>query len=162
MRHGCPCGHYTDPRRQCRCSPRQIQSYRRRVSGPLLDRIDIHVDVPPLEYRDMATSRPAEPSVAVRERVTAARRRQIERLKADGVFRNARMERRHVRHHCPLCDDGHVLLRQAMDALGLSARAYDKILKVSRTIADLEESDSIHPHHLSEAVNYRTLDRQLE
>ncbi|KPK57311.1 MAG: hypothetical protein AMK73_10285 [Planctomycetes bacterium SM23_32] len=158
----CPCGHYTDPRRQCRCTPRQIQRYRRRISGPLLDRIDIHVDVPPLEYRDLATSRPAEPSEAVRERVAAARRRQLERFEAEGLFANARMQRRHVKRYCQLDDDGRLLLRQAMDALGFSARAYDKILKVARTIADLEDSDAVLPHHVSEAVNYRTLDRRLE
>ncbi len=158
----CPCGHYTDPRRQCRCTPRQIQSYRRRISGPLLDRIDIHVDVPPLEYRDLATSRPAEPSDAIRERVVEARRRQLDRFAGVGFFANSRMERRHVRRYCQLDDDGRLLLRQAMDALGFSARAYDKILKVARTIADLEGSEGIHAHHVSEAINYRTLDRRLE
>jgi magnesium chelatase family protein len=158
----CPCGHYTDPRRQCRCTPRQIQRYRRRISGPLLDRIDLHVDVPPLEYRDLATSRPSEPSDSIRERVVEARRRQIERFREVGLFANARMQRRHVKKHCALDDDGRLLLRQAMDALGFSARAYDKILKVARTIADLEDSERILPHHVSEAVNYRTLDRRLE
>jgi len=158
----CPCGHYTDPRRQCRCSPRQIQNYRRRISGPLMDRIDIHVDVPPLEYRELVASRPTEPSESIRERVTGARRVQLRRFGSDGVFTNSRMHRRHVRAHCRIDADGHVLLRQAMDALGLSARAYDKILRVSRTIADLEGSESILPQHLSEAINYRTLDRRLE
>jgi magnesium chelatase family protein len=158
----CPCGHYTDPRRQCRCSPRQIHTYRRRISGPLLDRIDIHVDVPPVEYRDLATSRPAETSEGVRERVVAARARQRARFKEHRFFTNSRMQKRHVRQHCQLNDDGRLLLRQAMDALGFSARAYDKILKLSRTIADLEGSDAILPHHVSEAINYRTLDRRLE
>jgi len=158
----CPCGHYTDPRRQCRCTPRQIQRYRRRISGPLLDRIDLHVDVPPLEYRELASSRPAEPSESVRERVVAARRRQLDRLSGDGIFANARMSRRQVRKHCALDDDGRLLLRQAMEMLAFSARAYDKILKVARTIADLEGSETILPQHISEAVNYRTLDRRLE
>jgi magnesium chelatase family protein len=162
VRHGCPCGHYTDPRHQCRCTPRQIQSYRRRISGPLLDRIDIHVDVPPLEYRELATSRPAEPSESIRPRVSAARERQHARLGGEGVYTNARMKSRDLRKYCAVDDDGHVLLRQAMEALGLSARAYSKILKVARTIADLEESDQIRTHHLSEAINYRTLDRRLE
>jgi magnesium chelatase family protein len=94
--------------------------------------------------------------------VAAARERQLARLADEGIFANARMQRRHVRKHCPIDNDGHVLLRQAMDALGLSARAYDKILKVARTIADLEDADSIRPAHLSEAINYRTLDRRLE
>jgi magnesium chelatase family protein len=158
----CPCGHYTDPRRQCRCTPRQIQSYRRRISGPLLDRIDIHVDVPTLEYRELATSRPAEPSDSIRPRVAAARQRQMARLADEGIFTSARMQTRHVRKHCRIDDDGHVLLRQAMETLGLSARAYDKIRKVARTIADLEGAENIRPHHLSEAINYRTLDRRLE
>ena len=162
MRHGCPCGHYTDPRRECRWTPRQIQSHRRKVSGPLLDRIDIHVDVPPIEYRDLATSRPAEPSEAIRQRVAGARERQLARLTDESIFTNARMQRRQVREYCPIDDDGHVLLRQAMDALSLSARAYDKILKVARTIADLEDAQAIRPAHLSEAINYRTLDRRLE
>jgi magnesium chelatase family protein len=160
--HGCPCGHYTDPRRQCRCTPRQIATYRRRISGPLLDRIDIHVDVPPLEYRDLVSSRPAEASDSVRQRVEAARRSQFARLRDEGLFTNSRMQRRHVKTHCALNEDGRLLIRQAMDALGLSARAYDKILKVSRTIADLENSEQILPHHVSEAINYRTLDRRLE
>ena len=158
----CPCGHYTDPRRQCRCTPRQIHNYRRRISGPLLDRIDIHVDVPPLQYRDLATSRPAEPSEKVRERVVAARERQLSRFARHKFFANSRMQSRHVRQFCQLDDDGRLLLRQAMDALGFSARAYDKILKLARTITDLEGSDDILSHHVSEAINYRTLDRRLE
>jgi len=158
----CPCGNYTDPRRECRCTPRQIHTYRRRISGPLLDRIDIHADVPPLEYRDMATSRPAEGSKAIRERVSVARERQRKRFQGLPFFTNSRMQRRHVRQYCQLDDDGKLLLRQAMDTLGFSARAYDKILKLARTLADLEGSEPILPHHVSEAINYRTLDRRLE
>ncbi|MFO8006135.1 MAG: YifB family Mg chelatase-like AAA ATPase, partial [Candidatus Brocadiia bacterium] len=158
----CPCGHYTNPKRECRCTPRQIESYRRRVSGPLLDRIDIHVDVPAVEYRDLATNRPAEPSSAVRERVVAARQRQRERFRDAGVFTNARMQRRHIERWAQPDNDGQLLLRQAMDALGLSARAYHKILKTARTIADLEGEENVLSHHITEAVNYRTLDRRLE
>jgi magnesium chelatase family protein len=158
----CPCGHYTDPRRECRCTPRQIESYRRRISGPLLDRIDIHVDVPSVEYREMTSSRPAETSEAIRARVEEARRVQHRRFEGQGTFTNARMKTRHVREHCQVDSDGQVLLRQAMDVLGFSARAYTKILKVARTIADLEGQESIQPHHVSEAINYRTLDRRLE
>ena len=158
----CKCGYYTDPRRQCRCSPREIQQYRSRISGPLLDRIDIHVDVPPVEYRDLAGERSGEPSTAIRARVEKARRRQYERFQADGFFTNARMQVRHMRKYCALNGDGQMLLRQAMDALGLSARAYGKILKVARTIADLEGCEQILAHHVSEAINYRTLDRALE
>lgn len=158
----CPCGYYTDPRRECRCTPRQIETYRRRVSGPLLDRIDIHVDVPPVPYRDLAGDRTETPSEVVRERVIRARQLQLQRFSSKGYFSNARMETRHVRTYCKLDQDCQTLLRQAMDALGLSARAYTKILKVARTIADLDESDRILTHHLSEAVNFRSLDRQLE
>ena len=158
----CPCGHYTDPRRECRCTPRQIETYRRRISGPLLDRIDIHVDVPRVEYREMTSSRPAETSAAIRARVEEARRVQHRRFEGQGTFTNARMTSRHVREHCQVDSDGQVLLRQAMDVLGFSARAYTKILKLSRTIADLEGAEAIAPHHVSEAINYRTLDRRLE
>jgi magnesium chelatase family protein len=160
--HGCPCGNYTNPRRECRCTPRKIERYRRRISGPLLDRIDIHVDVPPLEYRELASSRPAESSAEVRHRVVATREGQLERFRSEAIFTNARMGRRHIKEWCSPDQDGQLLLRQAMDALGLSARAYDKILKVARTIADLEGADGIQTHHVSEAVNYRTLDRRLE
>jgi magnesium chelatase family protein len=158
----CPCGYYTDPRRECRCTLRQIENYRRRISGPLLDRIDIHVDVPPVEYRDLASSRTGERSADVRERVVAARQRQHARLQGTHIFTNAQMQRRHVKKWCGPDDDGQLLLRQAMEALGLSARAYDKILKVARTIADLEGREKVLSHHISEAINYRTLDRNLE
>jgi magnesium chelatase family protein len=158
----CPCGNYTNPRRQCRCTHRQIENYRRRISSPLLDRIDIHVDVPPLEYRDLAASRPAEPSDAVRERVVEARRRQLARFEDRSFFTNARMQRRHVKKWCEVGDEGQRLLRAAMETLGLSARAYDKILRTARTIADLEGRHDIIPQHITEAINYRTLDRRLE
>ena len=114
------------------------------------------------ESRALASSRPAEPSESVRQRVVAARRRQLDRLSGEGVFANARMSRRQLRKHCALDDDGRLLLRQAMEMLAFSARAYDKILKVARTIADLEDSETVLPQHVSEAVNYRTLDRRLE
>jgi magnesium chelatase family protein len=118
--------------------------------------------VPPIEYRELANMRLAEPSSAVRERVIAARCIQLERFAGDRIYSNARMTRRQVRKHCPLDQDGQLLIRQAMDALGFSARAYDRILKVARTIADLEASIPILPQHVSEAINYRTLDRRLE
>ena len=158
----CPCGFYTDTRRECRCTTRQIENYRRRISGPLLDRIDIHVDVPPLAYRELATNRPAEPSESICERVVSARQRQFERLSGTDIYTNGRMRRRHIKKWCTVDQDGQMLLRQATDSLGLSARAYDKVLKVSRTIADLEGTDRILPHHVSEAINYRTLDRTLD
>ena len=157
----CPCGYLTDPRRECRCTPRQIQMYRRRVSGPLLDRIDIQVDVPPVPYRDLSGVRVGESSEALRETVVRARHRQMERFAGEKFFANARMATRHVRRFCSIDQDCHTLLRQAVDALGLSARAYSKILKIARTIADLEDCADIRIHHLSEAINYRSLDRDL-
>jgi len=120
------------------------------------------VDVPRVEYREMTSSRPAEPSEAIRTRVEEARRRQLERFGGEGTYTNARMKNRHVRAHCQVDSDGQVLLRQAMDVLGFSARAYTKILRVARTIADLEGVHAIAPHHVSEAINYRSLDRRLE
>jgi len=158
----CPCGYYTDPRKECRCSLRQIQNYRARISGPLMDRIDIQVDVPPVKYRELASDRSGEPSEAIRARVTAARRKQAQRFAGENFFTNARMQNRHIRSHCQMEQDGHVLLRQAVDALGLSARAYSKILKIARTIADLDNADGIRAEHVSEAIQYRSLDRVLE
>jgi magnesium chelatase family protein len=158
----CPCGWKYQPTRTCRCTPHQITSYRNRISGPLLDRIDIHIDVPPVEYRDLASRHSEEPSSTIRERVEAARKCQLDRFAGDSVFANAAMSTRHVRRFCHLDDEGQTLLRQAMEARGLSARAYTKILKVARTIADLDESDGIQAHYVAEAVNYRSLDRALE
>ena len=157
----CPCGTGYQTNKTCRCTPRQIQNYRARISGPLLDRIDIHVDVPPVEYRQLASQRSAEPSSAIRQRVETAHNAQLRRFEQEGVYTNARMSTRHVRLHCALDKEGQALLRQAMDSLGLSARAYNKILKVARTIADLEGRDAIAAHHLTEAINYRTLDRDM-
>ena len=158
----CPCGYYTDPRRECRCTPREIQKYRSRISGPLLDRIDIQVDVPPVDYRELASDRSGEASLSIRARVERARRRQQARFSGERFFANARMDVTHVRRLCRLDGDGQMLLRQAIDSLGLSARAYNKILKVARTIADLDGAADIGPQHVSEAINYRCLDRVLE
>jgi magnesium chelatase family protein len=156
----CPCGKSTDvPGAHCRCTQRQIAAYRSRISGPLLDRIDIHVDVPAVEYRDLASSRRVESSADIRERVTQARDRQHLRFDGQGVFANARMSHRLTKQYCILDDDGRLQLRQAMSVLGLSARAYDKILKIARTISDLDASEMIRAHHVSEAIAYRTLDR---
>jgi len=157
----CPCGYYADPRHECRCSPRQIQNYRRRISGPLLDRIDIQVDVPYVPYRELAAERSGEPSAKLRAAVVPARQKQMERFAREKFFTNARMGTRDVRTYCQLDQDGQMLLQQAVDSLGLSARAYNKILKIARTIADLESCDEIRIHHLSEAINYRSLDRAL-
>ncbi len=146
--------------RECRCTPLQIQRYVGRISGPLLDRIDIHVDVPAVRFKELRGGAPAgEASVEIRARVVAARARQRARLRGEGVFSNAQMSPRLIRRFCRIDGECERLLEQAMARQGLSARAYDRILKVSRTIADLEGSDEIGPAHVAEAVGYRSLDR---
>ncbi len=158
----CPCGYFGDLKRECRCGPLQVQRYRQRISGPLLDRIDLHIEVPAVEYRDISSTRAEESSTAIRERVVRARERQRARFKAEGKTNcNARMGPRQIKQHCALGDESHELIRIAMTELNLSARAYDRILKVSRTIADLACSDDITPEHVSEAIQYRTFDRTL-
>jgi magnesium chelatase family protein len=137
-----------------------LQRYRGRVSGPLLDRIDIHVEVPPVRYADLTADEPAEPSSAIRQRVNAARERQQARFSATAVPHNAAMGVRDIRQYCQLDAAGERLLEQAMQHFGLSARAHDRIRKVARTIADLDGTEMITPTHLSEAIQYRTLDRQ--
>ncbi len=157
----CPCGFWNDPTRECRCSPLQIQRYVGRISGPLLDRIDIHIDVPAVRFRDLTGDTPPETddSATIRARVIAARDRQLRRLADDKIFSNAAMTPRMIRSHCRIDADSEQMLERAMTRLGLSARAYDRILKVSRTIADLEGSEGIRSAHVAEAVGYRSLDR---
>jgi len=157
----CPCGFWNDPTRECRCTPPQIQRYVGRISGPLLDRIDIHVDVPAVRFRELAGrgAGEAEGSADVRARVVAARARQRERFAAEGIFSNAAMSPRLISRYCAIDAESEHLLERAMTRLGLSARAYGRILKVSRTIADLEATDDIRPSHVAEAVGYRSLDR---
>ncbi len=158
----CPCGYFGDLKRECRCSPVQVQRYRQRISGPLLDRIDLHIEVPAVEYRDISSNRAEEKSDAIRARIGHARERQRERFQADKkITCNARMSARAIKAHCRLSDDSQELIRVAMTELNLSARAYDRILKVSRTIADLAGADAISPDHVSEAIQYRTFDRTL-
>jgi magnesium chelatase family protein len=159
----CPCGYFGDLKRECRCSPVQVQRYRQRISGPLLDRIDLHIEVPSVEYREIASDRAEEPSRAIRERVTAARQRQQVRFKSEkkSISCNARMSARAIKQHCRLTSEGQELIRIAMTDLSLSARAYDRILKVARTIADLADADGIAPEHVSEAIQYRSLDRTM-
>lgn len=156
----CPCGYYTDPNKECCCTPPQIQRYLSRVSGPLLDRIDIHIEVPAVKYKDLAGEPTGEPSALIRERVKRARERQLERFKnRKNIFCNADMESRDIRRYCRIDSRGEGLLRMAITRLGLSARAYDRILKVARTIADLEGVEEIKPEFVSEAIQYRSLDR---
>ncbi len=158
----CPCGYYSDPVHECSCNPAQIQKYMSKISGPLLDRIDIHVEVPAVNYKDLASDREGESSLQIRERVQIARKKQTERFKNEKyIFANAHMQSREIRRYCRLDEEGQLKLKTAINKLGLSARAYDRILKVSRTIADLEQSERILPEHVAEAIQYRTLDRQL-
>jgi magnesium chelatase family protein len=158
----CPCGYYTDPRHTCTCLPQQIQRYMSRISGPLLDRIDIHVEVPALSYEELAQKKPGEDSASMRQKVAAARARQTERFAGEKkIFCNAHMESRHIRKFCELSADSQSMLKMAIEKLGLSARAYDRILKVARTIADLDGQSSIASPHIAEAIQYRSLDRKL-
>jgi magnesium chelatase family protein len=156
----CPCGFNGDPHNECSCSPPQIQKYLAKVSGPLLDRIDIHVEVPAVRFKELASDASGEKSSTIRERVKQAREVQLKRFRSrKNLFCNARMESKDIRHYCRINEQGHELLKMAITKLGLSARAYDRILKVSRTIADLEGSEEIRPEYVSEAIQYRSLDR---
>ncbi len=155
----CPCGYFGDRRHQCACTTGQIHRYRRKVSGPLLDRIDIHLEVPAVPYRELSTEHQGERSGAIRQRVLKARQLQIKRFGADRIYSNGRMKTRHIKKHCKLGPEAQALLDSAMQKLALSARAYTRILKLSRTIADMEGSGDILAHHIAEAIQYRTLDR---
>lgn len=155
----CPCGYLGDSRHQCVCSPSHIHRYRQRVSGPLLDRIDIHVEVPAVPYKELSNEYCGEPSVKIRERLQSARQLQIERFKKDDFYSNAKMRSKHLRQYCVLKPEAQDIIESAMQKLGLSARAYTRILKVSRTIADLAGSEDINAEHISEAIQYRSLDR---
>jgi magnesium chelatase family protein len=158
----CPCGFNGDPHNECSCTPPQIQKYLAKVSGPLLDRIDIHIEVPAVRYKELASEVSGENSATIRERVKRAREAQLKRFHSrKNLFCNARMESKEIRHYCKIDEHGHELLKMAITKLGLSARAYDRILKVSRTIADLEGSEEIRPEFVSEAIQYRSLDRAL-
>ena len=157
----CPCGYYGDTRKACKCSPLQIDRYLSRISGPLIDRIDIHIEVPAVPFAELRSRRDGTPSSVMREQVLAARQRQRERFNGTSMRCNARMNGRNLRAHCRLDDAGEMVLRQSLNELGLSARAHDKILRIARTIADVAGQKDISAENVLEAVQYRRLDRSL-
>ncbi len=158
----CPCGYFTDPYHECRCTPQQIQRYHAKISGPLLDRIDIHIEVPSLKYDELKSTQPAEPSEAIRTRINQARKHQVERFTGKKkIYCNAHLGSKDIRKFCPINDESQTLLKTAIEKFGLSARAYDKVLKVSRTIADLQGIDDIKIEHVAEAIQYRSLDKNV-
>lgn len=156
----CPCGYYNHPEKECSCGEGVVHRYRSRVSGPLLDRIDLHVEVTPVNYDELSSDLPMEDSLSIRERVIGARQLQLERYSSSKTVSNAAMSSREIRAYCELDADGRTILKSAMERMGLSARAYDRILKVARTIADLDNSKQIEVKHLAEAIQYRSLDKE--
>ena len=157
----CPCGYYNHPEQECSCAPGMVQKYLNRISGPLLDRIDLHVEVTPVPFRELSSATNSEKSSVIRERVVLARDIQDNRYQGhDNIHCNAQMNTKLLKQHCQITSEGQTILRTAMEKLGLSARAYDRILKVSRTIADLDNSEKIETHHLAEAIQFRSLDRE--
>jgi magnesium chelatase family protein len=155
----CPCGYYNHPEKECVCAPGVVQKYLNRISGPLLDRIDLHVEVTPLPIKDLSMERQGEKSENIRERVIKARQIQEKRFtETQGVYCNAQMATKELREHCRIDAASQTLLNKAMERLGLSARAYDRILKVARTVADLSESNEIKMEHLAEAIQFRSID----
>jgi len=157
----CPCGYFSDPRKACKCAPIQIEKYLARVSGPLLDRIDIHIEVPAVPFSELRSSRDGTPSFAMRGQVMAAHARQRARFGERSTMANGRMSGRQLREFCKLDEAGEMVLRQSLNELGLSARAHDKVLRIARTIADLADADHVAAEHVMEAVQYRRLDRQM-
>jgi len=157
----CPCGYYGDPLHECTCTIPQIQRYRSKISGPLMDRIDIHIEVPAVKYKDLTARDSGEPSRVLKERINEARKIQSQRFKGSKIHCNAQMTNRHIKKFCCIDDASQRLLEMAIDKLGLSARAYTRILKVARTIADLAGEEAISSAHISEAIQYRSLDRNL-
>ena len=156
----CKCGYYGDPNHECKCSEYQINQYLSRISGPVLDRIDLHIEINPVNYDDLENNTPSEKSADIKKRVNKARNIQRERFSSDGIFSNAQMSSKHMAKYCALGEKENLLLKKAFEHLGLSARAYDRILKVARTIADLDNSENITSSHIAEAIQYRNLDRK--
>lgn len=156
----CPCGYFGHPTRPCTCSPAASARYLARISGPLLDRFDLHIEVPPVEYEQLATRTKAESSHDIRQRVNRARQIQQERYQGTGITVNAQLSPSLLKRYCALSDEASSLMKTAFEKLDLSARAYDRILKVSRTIADLDDSETLQPRHVAEAIQYRNLDRK--
>lgn len=156
----CPCGYYGQQSHQCICTPNQISRYINKISGPLLDRFDIHIEVPALPFHQLTSNQKNESSAEIRKRVNSVRAIQVERYKKEGIYCNAQLKAKQIRKYCSLDEEQNKIMKAAFDSLKLSARAYDRILKVARTIADLDNSDKIQSHHLAEAIQYRTMDRQ--
>lgn len=157
----CPCGYYTHPEKDCVCSPTAVQNYLNKISGPLLDRIDLHIEVKPVDYDDLADERPQESSEAILKRVLAARDLQTKRYEKEAdTHCNAQMTSGHIREYCVLSKASQILLKRAMQHYQLSARAYDRILKVARTIADLGGKEKVLPEHVAEAIQFRSLDKE--
>jgi magnesium chelatase family protein len=154
----CPCGYRTDPTRECTCHPASVERYLARLSGPLLDRIDLHVEVPRIPHEELMSRKPSESSESIRARVQEARERQRKRFAKSQTLANGQMTSKQVRQFCTPDSEGDALLRTAISKLGLSARSYDRILKVARTIADLDGSDSTRAPHVAEALQYRKLE----
>jgi len=157
----CPCGYFTDPKKECHCAPQAIQRYLSKISGPLLDRIDIHLEVPSLHYKELSNKSRGESSFDIKERVNRAREIQKERFKGLNMFCNSHLSSKNIERYCCIDKEGSELLKLAILELGLSARGYDKVLKIGRTIADLAGAQTISAEHISEAINYRSLDRNL-
>jgi magnesium chelatase family protein len=156
----CPCGYYSDPKKNCRCTPNKIQAYMSKVSGPLLDRIDIHIEVPSLSYKEISSTELSESSAIIKSRIEKTRGVQRVRYIKDSMFTNSQMTHKLIKKFCDIDQDSKDLLKMAINELGFSARAHDKILKVARTIADLAGAENIQAEHIAEAIQYRNLDRK--
>lgn len=156
----CPCGYFGHPKRKCTCGPKKVAAYLSKISGPLLDRFDLHIEVPPVEFEHISSNSHEESSATIRERVQAARKVQLERFGDTGINCNARITPDKLQQFCPMDNDAKTMMKNVFDKMGLSARAYDRILKVARTIADIDRCEVIHKSHISQAVQYRSLDRK--